>query len=123
MFFYMVEAQREDLEDDFVQNFHPVSFFVFSVHLHFLSIFTFHFIRVINSSSEAACYDCKTVFCESSRASSSPQKLKLLGAPVSIIVIDTHYCSCERRYFAESDQQAFVNLALRSDIHSAEQEH
>ena len=29
-------------------------------------------VRVINSSSEAACYDCKTVFCESSRASSSP---------------------------------------------------
>ena len=28
----VVEAQREDLKDDFVQNFHPVFFFVFSLH-------------------------------------------------------------------------------------------
>jgi hypothetical protein len=28
----VVETQREDLEDDFVQNFHPIFFFVFSFH-------------------------------------------------------------------------------------------
>ena len=32
MFFYMVETQRENLEDDFVQNFHPIFFFAFSFH-------------------------------------------------------------------------------------------
>ena len=28
----VVEAQSEDFEDDFIQNFHPVFFFVFSFH-------------------------------------------------------------------------------------------
>ena len=32
VFLYMVETQREDLKDDFVQNFHPVFFFAFSFH-------------------------------------------------------------------------------------------
>ncbi len=33
VFLYVVETQREDLEDDFVQNFHPVFFFAFSFHI------------------------------------------------------------------------------------------
>ena len=33
VFLHMVETQREDLKDDFVQNFHPVFFFAFSFHI------------------------------------------------------------------------------------------
>ena len=29
----VVETQREDLKDDFVQNFHPIFFFAFSFHI------------------------------------------------------------------------------------------
>ena len=32
VFLHMVEAQRENLKDDFVQNFHPISFFILLFH-------------------------------------------------------------------------------------------
>jgi len=51
-------------------------------------------------------------------------RLSLLsGTLVSIIIIDTHDGPCESGDFSEADQQAFVYLALRSDVHPAEQEH
>ena len=46
-----------------------------------------------------------------------------MGAPVSIIVIDTHYCSREGGDFAEAYQQAFVDLALWGYKYPTEQEH
>ena len=40
-----------------------------------------------------------------------------------VSVVNPEQRSRESRYFAEADQQAFVDLALRSDKRPAEQEH
>ena len=40
-----------------------------------------------------------------------------------VSVVDSEQRSRESRYFAEADQQAFVDLALRVDIQSAEEEY
>ena len=40
-----------------------------------------------------------------------------------VSVINPEQRTRKRRYFSEADQQTLVNLALRSDIHPAEQEH
>ena len=50
-----------------------------------------YFVGVINSSSESACNMLRNRVSQGScRASSSPQKLKFSGTPVSINIIDTH---------------------------------
>ena len=43
--------------------------------------------------------------------------------PPFVGVIDPEQCPCERADLSEADQQAFVNLALRGNVHPAEQEH
>ncbi len=43
--------------------------------------------------------------------------------PKSVSVINPKQRTGKRRHIAESDQQALVNLALRSDKRPAEQEH
>ena len=56
-------------------------------------------------------------------ASSSPQKLKFSGTPVSIGIIDTYDSAGERCYLAETDKQGFMDLSLRFDIDSAKEEY
>ena len=56
------------------------------------------------------------------RASSSPQKLKFSGAPVSIYIIDTKQSPCEGGSLPERDEERGVNLALRVNEDATEEE-
>ncbi len=50
------------------------------------------------------------------RASSSPQKLKFPGAPVSISIIDTHNCTCKGSSFSKGDEDGLVDLSGGVDL-------
>ena len=56
------------------------------------------------------------------RASSSPQKLKFSGAPVSIDIIDTKQSPCEGGCFAEGYEEGGVYLTLRVYKNATEEE-
>ena len=57
------------------------------------------------------------------RASSSPQKLKFPGTPVSISIIDTHNCACKGSSFTEGDEYGLVDLSGRVYLYAYVEEY